>query len=167
MHRFIMSTGQEKSLLLRLADCQQSRSRKWVSGKMKGSNPLLEKKVTRWDLCDETIVSAEDFFASHPGFADHASKGTALVGGALVAEKHGAGLNDPFGGVVKDTDIGVKARDEVALLVLQADLRRSVGTAQSHNILKGTLRVGVIGGGSQVLATAELGPHDRESKTDG
>lgn len=134
---------------------------------MKRIKPASPEGGDRLGSWRQTIVSAEDFLASHPGFADHASKGATLVGGALVAEKHGAGLNDPFCGVVKDTDIGVKARHEVALLILQANLRRSVGTTPSHNILKCTLGVCVIGSGSQVLAMAELGPHDRESKTDG
>lgn len=132
-----------------------------------GSNPFLQKQLASRSLVVEASVPAKHALTPQPGLPDHAAQGAALVGGALVAEEHGAGLDDPLGRVVEDTDIGVEADAQIALAGFQADLGGGVGAAEAHDVLERVLGVLVVGGGCQALATAELGPEDGEAQAHG
>lgn len=105
----------------------------------KDSNPFLQKQRARRRLDTEPIGTVKDLFAAQPGLADHTAHGAALVRRALVAEEHGARLNDPLGGIVEDTEVGVEAWHEVALGLVQTDLGGGVGAAEAHDVLEGLL----------------------------
>lgn len=115
----------------------------------------------------EALVAAEDTLTTQPGLADHAAQSTALVGRALVAEEHGARLDGPFGRVIKNTNISIKADNQVALVRLQANLGSSVGTAETDDVLKGVLGVLVFWRGSQALPAAEVCPENGQAQPDG
>lgn len=80
-----------------------------------GSNPFLQQETTRRSLVTEPRIPTEDLFTAEPGFADHSAKDTALVWRALVAEEHGVGFDEPFGGVVEDANIRVVAGNQITL----------------------------------------------------
>ena len=81
------------------------RKRKWRGL----SNPLLKKQLPRWGFVAKVVLTAEDALAVQPSLPDHTAQSSTLVGGALVAKEHSAGLDDPFGRIVEDTDVGIEA----------------------------------------------------------
>ena len=133
----------------------------------RSSNPLLEEQLARGFLVIKARLPAEDTLTTQPGLADHTAQGAALVGRALVAEEHGARLNDPLGRVVEDANVRVEAHTQITLAGLQANLGSGVGTAEADHILQGVLGVLVVGGWGQSLATAEFGPEDGQTHANG
>lgn len=143
-----------------------------IKKKRKGgiSNPLstlLQKHSPGGCSGTESLVAAEDRLTTEPRLAYHSTELLALVRRALIAEEHSRRLDGPLGGVIEDADIRVEADDQITLLFLQTDLGGGVGAAEADDVLEGVLGVDVLGRRGETLPTAELGPENGQSETDG
>lgn len=151
----------------RLESADQTQSHRQGRNNSNPFNPFLQKEMTGGCPGAESLVPTEDGLTAEPRLADHAAELLPLVGGALVPEEHGGGLDDPLGGVVEDADVRVKPDDQVALLLLETDLRGCVGAAEAHDVLEGVLGVDVLGRRGEAFPAAELAPEDGEAEADG